>query len=513
MAQIIHNISFPNDGNGDELRTAFDNQNQNNTDLYTNKVDKELGKGLSTNDYTNLEKTKLAGIEDGAQVNVPVQWEDIIGTPEQFSSSVGHFYIANSLAGQSITSGVQTKLLNNNLGVLSNDSFRPFGISTVYDPINSQFDFNELDLGDQVNIRVDLLIDTTIVEQDLRVYLVLGVGTPSEKKLIISQNTYKNIVSNFPLGEDVEFSIDNEDWRTAPAEIMVLTDDAATVLVDGWHVPILRKSVNILEPQDISGKLDKNIALYPTATLPLADTDKLLISQSGVFKEVAKSELGGGGTSQTFAQSRWMFNDFYSANNPLNREPFMGLAYNGGMSSSLNKYATIASGTSANGGFRYITNNNTTAIAQGLTFFGIISLRADSIARDRVIRIGFHSATNQTAPTNGVYVEIIGSNLTFKATNASVTSSSASIALTNGVNDLYEVMIHATTAADVRCIIKDLNGITVLDTNLTTNIPTNFINNAGVLGHIVTAGANNTIIQIDYMGLGEQCPTFLLDRL
>lgn len=34
------------------------------------KVDKETGKGLSTNDYTTVEKTKLAGIEDGAQVNV-----------------------------------------------------------------------------------------------------------------------------------------------------------------------------------------------------------------------------------------------------------------------------------------------------------------------------------------------------------------------------------------------------------------------------------------------------------
>jgi len=36
----------------------------------TGKVDKVDGKGLSTNDYTSDEKTKLAGIETGAQVNV-----------------------------------------------------------------------------------------------------------------------------------------------------------------------------------------------------------------------------------------------------------------------------------------------------------------------------------------------------------------------------------------------------------------------------------------------------------
>lgn len=35
-----------------------------------NKVDKVSGKGLSTNDFTNAYKTKLDGIETGAQVNV-----------------------------------------------------------------------------------------------------------------------------------------------------------------------------------------------------------------------------------------------------------------------------------------------------------------------------------------------------------------------------------------------------------------------------------------------------------
>ena len=34
-----------------------------------NKVDKVTGKGLSTNDFTTAEKTKLAGIETGAEVN------------------------------------------------------------------------------------------------------------------------------------------------------------------------------------------------------------------------------------------------------------------------------------------------------------------------------------------------------------------------------------------------------------------------------------------------------------
>jgi len=34
------------------------------------KVDKIPGKGLSTEDFTTAEKTKLSGVESGAQVNV-----------------------------------------------------------------------------------------------------------------------------------------------------------------------------------------------------------------------------------------------------------------------------------------------------------------------------------------------------------------------------------------------------------------------------------------------------------
>lgn len=38
--------------------------------LFTGKVDKVDGKGLSSNDYTSTEKTKLSGVAAGAQVNV-----------------------------------------------------------------------------------------------------------------------------------------------------------------------------------------------------------------------------------------------------------------------------------------------------------------------------------------------------------------------------------------------------------------------------------------------------------
>lgn len=45
---------------GELVRSAWKKVNENFTELYTNKVDAVEGKGLSTNDYTNEEKQKVA---------------------------------------------------------------------------------------------------------------------------------------------------------------------------------------------------------------------------------------------------------------------------------------------------------------------------------------------------------------------------------------------------------------------------------------------------------------------
>lgn len=264
MAQIIHNISTPNDGLGDELRTAFDHQNEMNTDLYTNKVDKIAGKDLSENDFTDALKLKLENLDADAEQNVQADWlqdddtaDDYIkNKPTELFSSVGYFHISNSLTAQSVASGVATDLLNNNLGTYSSSAQAPYGITQIWNTTTNAFDFSQLSLGDMVSLRVDLLIDTTDTNQDFRVYITLGIGTASEYSLLLNQTTYKGAASSHVFLEDVTFSIDNEDWRTAPAKIIGVTDASASVLVNGWYVPIIRKSVNVI---DVT-----NNTIYPT---------------------------------------------------------------------------------------------------------------------------------------------------------------------------------------------------------------------------------------------------------
>lgn len=68
MAQQHINYSSPNDNLGDKLRDFAIKQESNNTELYTNKVDKITGQGLSDTNFTQAEKDKLAGLSEDGQV-------------------------------------------------------------------------------------------------------------------------------------------------------------------------------------------------------------------------------------------------------------------------------------------------------------------------------------------------------------------------------------------------------------------------------------------------------------
>lgn len=85
MAQTNFNVgTSPNDGTGEPLRQAFQEQQAMNTELYSTKVDKVTGKGLSTEDFTNDLKVKLSGIAPGAEVNVQPDWNQADNTQDDF---------------------------------------------------------------------------------------------------------------------------------------------------------------------------------------------------------------------------------------------------------------------------------------------------------------------------------------------------------------------------------------------------------------------------------------------
>lgn len=233
-----------------------------------------------------------------------------------------------------------------------------------------------------------------------------------------------------------------------------------------------------------------------------------------------------GGDSETFNQSTWMFSDFYSEN--LYQPPFNCSALGGGskdvavFSDSTQDYLgsfLLFSGTSANGGYRIIDTSNPAfggfRVYSNLTFYGVFKLINQSDARDRVIRIGFHNATNHVAPAHGCFLEILGSTAYFKTRSSSVETSSSGVSLISGSlvgGKFYKVLIEFISTTSVNCKLVDNSGNVVLNVNHTTNIPTTGQRfGCGLTATITTAGSSHQIMTIDYMGVGRQKPNFLND--
>ena len=86
------------------------------------KVDKEAGKGLSTNDFTNTLKNKLDNIEDNAQVNVQANWNE--------SDSSSDAYIQNKPSIPTATSDLTN----------DGDSVSPFATESYVDTHGGKID-------------------------------------------------------------------------------------------------------------------------------------------------------------------------------------------------------------------------------------------------------------------------------------------------------------------------------------------------------------------------------------
>ena len=75
------------------------------------KVDKEVGKGLSTNDYTTTEKNKLGGIESDAQVNTVTSVAGKTGAVTLDRTDVGLSNVYNlAPADMPVSTATQTAL-------------------------------------------------------------------------------------------------------------------------------------------------------------------------------------------------------------------------------------------------------------------------------------------------------------------------------------------------------------------------------------------------------------------
>ena len=173
MGRQANEVSYDNTTSGlaaDDVQEAID-------ELAAEKVDKVTGKGLSTNDYTDAEKTKLAGIAEGAEVNVQSDWAQ--------TDSGADDYIKNK---QLVTEPIEE---------LQNDVESTQTVSG-----------NPLTLTDCAPINAESLVVEFEPKQDLHGQSAPYVGGAGKNKLNLANDfsitCEANIIENYTIAENVQ---------------------------------------------------------------------------------------------------------------------------------------------------------------------------------------------------------------------------------------------------------------------------------------------------------------------
>ena len=207
--------------------------------------------------------------------------------PTQLFANLGYFDY-NDLATQttpiSVPSNTQTLLTNDTLGANTDETQPPFGVTSVWNAGTANFfDFQQLSIGDTVDIRIHLKTTTSANNQLYHIDMKAGIGSPSE----FENRIFSAYVKTSAVDEQTfitTFYVGNADIRDYPAQLFITSvGHTATVNVIGWFVRVFRKSVNIVD-----------IVVAEDAPI-----DGLIYGR----QDAEWVEVTGGGGSQTLAQT------------------------------------------------------------------------------------------------------------------------------------------------------------------------------------------------------------------
>lgn len=133
-------------------------------------------------------------------------------------------------------------LTNDELGSFTNKTYSPSGVTDVWDAATGKFDFTELSLGDQVEIRLDMDFTTSVANQeyDVALNMAQSPGTPydlffvSDMQIKTSGTVNKVFIWMGIYMGDAN-TLDNS------AQFRVRSASAGTVKVNGWYCKITKR--------------------------------------------------------------------------------------------------------------------------------------------------------------------------------------------------------------------------------------------------------------------------------
>ena len=185
--------------------------------------------------YVDNADSHLKTIDDGGNII------DITDTTTPADNCRIGFLDYNDLATATtalvLTGGGEVALTNDELGAQTLKTYKPTDVTDVWNEATGKFTFTDLKLGDMIDIRLDISVITTAVNQEVDVELELGQGgvsyrIPFAHSGFKAAGTYSvNVFNGIYMGD--------ANTLNNGGQFIVSSADNATIVVNGWYCKIL----------------------------------------------------------------------------------------------------------------------------------------------------------------------------------------------------------------------------------------------------------------------------------
>lgn len=155
-------------------------------------------------------------------------------------TSSGYAIYDDSMASTlTLTADTLTVVPNNALGTNTTNTYLPLGVTNLWNAGTSSFDFNELSIGDAVEIRLLVQPTTASNNTEIELDLYLGSGLNQYKVPFITTQNFQ-FAGLFEATRYTSFPIRDEDTRTSPAQFKAIADKNCTLQTDDFFVKVTR---------------------------------------------------------------------------------------------------------------------------------------------------------------------------------------------------------------------------------------------------------------------------------
>lgn len=134
--------------------------------------------------------------------------------------------------------GGEVVLTNDAVGPQTEKTFLPTGVTDVWDTDNDTFDWTELSVGDMVDIRLAIIVTTTVVNTAVSVDLHMGSGGGAFTIPFITDTNFKSSGAH-ALNRFNGIFIGSTDVLNSGGQFKIQSDQNCTVEVIGWYTKIL----------------------------------------------------------------------------------------------------------------------------------------------------------------------------------------------------------------------------------------------------------------------------------